>query len=103
MSRPAPILTPALLTLACAVALGACQRTDLPVADTSATATPAADATPAASEPAAPTPRTAATDLEQLAERVVTQTAGVKEGEVVFINGQMHDAELMENLAVQVR
>jgi len=103
MLRPAPILAPALLALACAVALGACQRTDPPAADANATATPAADAAPAAAEPTAQTPRTAATDLEQLAERIVTQTAAVKEGEVVFISGQSHDAELLENLAVQVR
>jgi leucyl aminopeptidase (aminopeptidase T) len=44
-----------------------------------------------------------ATDLEQLASRVVTQSAGVKEGEVVLINGQPSDAELLEDLAVNVR
>jgi leucyl aminopeptidase (aminopeptidase T) len=43
------------------------------------------------------------TDLEQLANRVVTQSAGVQEGEVVLINGQSGDGELLENLAVNVR
>jgi aminopeptidase len=42
-------------------------------------------------------------DLEQLAERLVTQSARVKEGEIVLISGRPHDAELLENLAVQVR
>ncbi len=43
------------------------------------------------------------TDLEQLAERLVTQVAAVKEGELVHISGRMHDAELLENIAVNVR
>lgn len=42
-------------------------------------------------------------DLDQLAERLVTQSARVKEGEIVLISGRMHDAELLENLAVHVR
>ncbi|GAB3730256.1 hypothetical protein GCM10028862_09390 [Luteimonas pelagia] len=45
----------------------------------------------------------ATTDLDQLAERLVTQSAGVREGETVLITGRPHDAELLENLAVQVR
>ncbi|MEO6366260.1 MAG: aminopeptidase, partial [Luteimonas sp.] len=40
---------------------------------------------------------------EQLAQRLVTQSAGVKEGDIVMISGQSHDAELMENIAVNVR
>ncbi len=93
---------PALLSLAVCLALGACQRGSEPAAPATG------DATLAATDPAAsaPTPATAVkpwTDLEQLAERIVTQTAAVKEGEVVFISGRTHDAELLENLAVQVR
>lgn len=52
-------------------------------------------------QPAAATRAT--TDLDQLAERLVTQSAGVREGETVLITGRPHDAELLENLAVQVR
>lgn len=63
-----------------------------------ATAGPSADAPAAAAAAQAP-----ATDLEQLAERLVTQSAAVKEGEVVWISGRSHDAELMENIAVHVR
>ncbi len=45
----------------------------------------------------------APTDLEQLAERLVTQSAAVKEGEIVYISGRTQDAELLENIAVNVR
>jgi leucyl aminopeptidase (aminopeptidase T) len=45
----------------------------------------------------------AGTDLDRLAERLVTVSAGVREGETVLISGRPHDAELLENLAVQVR
>jgi aminopeptidase len=43
------------------------------------------------------------TDLEQLAERLVRQSAGVKEGEVVLISSGAENMELLENIAVQVR
>ncbi|MCM2335961.1 MAG: aminopeptidase [Pseudomonas sp.] len=80
-------------------ALAACNRA-APEADTaSAPATAASDAAAPATD-AAPA---AATDLEQLAERLVTQAAAVKEGEVVWISGRPHDAELLENIAVHVR
>jgi leucyl aminopeptidase (aminopeptidase T) len=41
--------------------------------------------------------------MEQLASRLVTQSAAVKEGEVVLISGRSQDAELIEDLAVNVR
>lgn len=43
------------------------------------------------------------TDLEQLAERLVTQCAGVQRGEHVLVAGGSHDQELLENIAVHVR
>jgi aminopeptidase len=43
------------------------------------------------------------TDLEQLAQRLVTQSAGVKEGEIVLVNGGPQDLELLEDIAVQAR
>ncbi|HJQ34590.1 MAG TPA: aminopeptidase [Pyrinomonadaceae bacterium] len=43
------------------------------------------------------------TDLEQLAQRLVTQSAAVKEGESVLITGGVENMELLENIAVQVR
>ena len=97
------------LTLSVALLAGtlpACQRQPTPETTpvttpppASASATAPAAATTAAAQPATTPP----TDFEQLANRVVTQNAGIKEGEVVLITGQAHDAELMEDLAVNVR
>jgi leucyl aminopeptidase (aminopeptidase T) len=44
-----------------------------------------------------------ATDLEALSNRLVTQVAGVKEGEIVFVNGSVRDMELLENISTDVR
>ncbi len=74
----------------------ACQRS---TSDTTTVAAPATNAAAPASDGAAAAP----TDLEQLAERLVTQSAAVKEGEIVFISGRSQDAELLENIAVHVR
>ncbi len=43
------------------------------------------------------------TDLEQLAQRLVNQSANIKEAELVLISGGAPDQELLENIAVQVR
>ncbi|HEY0547382.1 MAG TPA: aminopeptidase [Pyrinomonadaceae bacterium] len=59
-------------------------------------------ASPAAS-PAANAQRKASTDLEQLAGRLVNQSAGVKENDIVLITGGVRDAELLENIATNVR
>ena len=56
-----------------------------------------------ASEAAKPSTKAPPTDLEKLAERLVTQSANVKEGEVVLLNGGPENIELLEDLAVQVR
>jgi aminopeptidase len=45
----------------------------------------------------------AVTDLEALSNRLVVQVAGVKEGEIVFVNGGVRDMELLENIATDVR
>jgi leucyl aminopeptidase (aminopeptidase T) len=50
-----------------------------------------------------PLKKTAAYDAEAVANRVVTQVAGVKENDVVFINGGVRDLELLENLTTDVR
>jgi leucyl aminopeptidase (aminopeptidase T) len=78
----------------------ACGGGSSPPADTAATDAPASAPETAAEAPAAAKP---ATDLAQLAQRLVTQSAAVKEGEVVLITGRSQDAELMENIAVEVR
>ena len=86
--------------VACAALLvSACQ----PAAPPTTSTTNASNTSAPAASPAAETAKKPPVDLEQLAERIVTQSAGVKEGEIVFIGGQAHDAELMENIAVHVR
>jgi len=42
-------------------------------------------------------------DKGKLAERLVTQCANVKEGDLVYIGGGLREKELLEDLAVQVR
>jgi aminopeptidase len=58
---------------------------------------------PLTSESAKPAMKAPPTDLEKLAERLVTQSAGVKEGEVVLISSGPENIELLEDIAVQVR
>ena len=55
------------------------------------------------SDAAKPAMKAPPTDLEKLAERLVTQSAGVKEGEVVHISSGPENIELLEDIAVQVR
>ncbi|OHE83096.1 MAG: hypothetical protein A2579_06545 [Lysobacterales bacterium RIFOXYD1_FULL_69_11] len=64
--------------------------------DADSAAAPAPDATAAASA-------TPPTDFNQLAQRLVTQSAAVKEGDLVWISGRPHDAALLESIAVEVR
>lgn len=47
--------------------------------------------------------KSGAPDAGAIANRVVTQVAGVKEGDIVFINGSVRDLELIENLAIESR
>jgi leucyl aminopeptidase (aminopeptidase T) len=47
--------------------------------------------------------KAAPTDLAALSNRLVTQVAGVKEGEIVFISGSVRDLELLENVNTDVR
>ena len=56
-----------------------------------------------ATSPAMETRKTSYTDLEALANRLVTQVAGIKEGEIVFVNGGWRDMELLENIATDTR
>lgn len=101
MQRPTPIAS-ALFIALLATLPAACQRQN----EANQAAEPAGNATPASPAESAATTASRAkapTDLEQLANRVVTQSAGVEEGEVVLITGQLGDGELLENLAVNVR
>jgi aminopeptidase len=80
-----------LVSLAACLALASCQSQPAPVQP----AKLVDDVKPAA--------KPAPTDLEQLAERLVRQSAAVKEGEVVWVSGGAESMELLENIAVQVR
>lgn len=94
-------MKPALPVLALAISaclLAACQR---PASEPAATAQAPAAPAPAASSAAAPAPA-APTDLAALAQRLVNQSAAVKQGEVVMISGRQQDAALMEEVAVEV-
>lgn len=99
MSHP---FAKAALSIAVCTLLLACQR---PATEATTPGAPAATSAQAPTTPATATaPASAApTDLEQLAQRLVTQSAAVKEGDLVMITGRPHDAELLENIAVQVR
>lgn len=86
------------LCLACAAALAACQ----PAPSTNSTPTANTNATPAPAPADATAKKAAPTDLQELARRVVTQSAGVKEGDVVLITGNARDMELLENIDIEV-
>jgi leucyl aminopeptidase (aminopeptidase T) len=85
--------------LAICMAAAACQKAAAP-ANNSAAAPPAGNTTTPAAET---TKKAAPTDLQQLAQRVVTQSAGVKEGDVVLISGSARDMELLENIVTEVQ
>ncbi len=44
----------------------------------------------------------APTDLNKLAERIVTQSAAVKEGEIVLVTGSVRDMDLLENIVIEI-
>lgn len=48
-------------------------------------------------------PSAGAPDKGAIANRIVTQVAGIKEGDVVFISGSARDLELLENLVIDSR
>jgi len=86
-----------LLLVFCAIA-GAALLSCQPAANT-----PVATENKPAASPETKTPATAPADAEAIANRVVTQVAGVKEGEVVFVSGGVRDFELLEDLVTDSR
>src|SRR5947209_2249330 len=87
--------------LAAGLALAACAPA--PPANTAANANTSATPAPTATAATETAAKKAPTDLEQLAQRLVTQSAGVKEGDVVLVTGGTQDQELLEDIAVNVR
>jgi leucyl aminopeptidase (aminopeptidase T) len=63
------------------------------------TASPATNAAKSGSSDKKP----AATNMKALAAKIVNQSAGVKEGEIVLISGGVRDMELLENIVTEVQ
>jgi len=83
-----------LVSIIATVALVSCQQAQTP------TNTAENKTTPAQTEMVK---KAAPTDMDALAQRLVNQVAGVKEGEIVFVSGGVRDAELLENITTDVR
>ena len=60
-------------------------------------ATPAALASPSAAK------ELAKPDYSAIAQKIVAQSAGVKEGDIVQISGEIKDADLLQEIALEVR
>jgi aminopeptidase len=90
MSRKIYLL---LVSVSASVALLSCQQAQPPANTTENKASPQMETAK----------KMAVTDLEALSNRLITQVAGVKEGEIVFVNGGVRDMELLENIATDVR
>ena len=91
MSRKVYLLV---VFLSVSLALISCQQ---PAPSTNTAENKATPPTETAKKTAAPT------DLEALSNRLVTQVAGVKEGEIVFVNGSVRDMELLEDISTDVQ
>ncbi|HEX4951487.1 MAG TPA: aminopeptidase, partial [Blastocatellia bacterium] len=86
---------PQLLLVFLTVWLAACNNTPLN--------TPATSATNASPAPAAEAGTTLPKpDYKAIAQKIVTQCAAVKEGEIVEISGELKDVELLEELSFEV-
>jgi leucyl aminopeptidase (aminopeptidase T) len=88
--------TIAVFALASALGFFACE----PAATTTNSTAPAANANNSAA--AKTENKKAATDHGQLAQRIVNQSAAVKEGEIVLVSGGARDMDLLENIVIEV-
>ena len=82
---------------AACLALAACQAPGPQSNNTTAVNSGTNTAKPDLPKPAA------ATDTKALAAKIVNQSAAVKEGEVVLVNGSARDLELLENIVTEVQ
>jgi leucyl aminopeptidase (aminopeptidase T) len=88
--------------LAIGVTLSACQSPQTVQTNTSPVNTTANQSSNLNTTSSDTTKKTVPTDLQELARRIVTQSAGVKEGEIVRISGSVRDMELLENISIEV-
>lgn len=93
MSHPARSIGRLVLTLAF-VALFGCKERNSESGATESPAVKLDDSTPTTTKPA---------EYRSAAEKVVAQSAGVKEGDLVLISGSDEDLPLLEDIAVEVR
>lgn len=56
-----------------------------------------------ASLPASPEGQAASVDTRQLAQRLVSRSARIREGDLVLISGAVRDLRLLENLSIETR
>ncbi len=80
------------------VLLAACDKTTT----TNNTTTTTNSSTSTTTTKTEPVKKAAPTDLQALATKIVTQSAGVKEGEIVLISGGARDMELLEDIVTEV-
>ena len=98
------------ILLAAAVALPACNQANAPTTNANTNTMTAATPTATAANTAAnnsnasadANKKAAPTDLQELARRIVTQSAGVKEGEIVHVSGSARNMELLEDIVTEV-
>ena len=92
------------VVLAIGIALSACQPSAAPTNNNSAPANkPTANTSTNSNTATSETKKAAPTDLQQLAQRIVTQSAGVKEGDIVLVSGGSRDMDLLENIVIEIR
>ena len=83
------------------IMLSACQPPATSTNNANNASAPKAPASPAAQTSDAK--KAAPTDLQELAKRIVTQSAGVKEDDSVMVNGSARDMELLEDIVTEVQ
>jgi leucyl aminopeptidase (aminopeptidase T) len=92
--RPARArLLPSLLLITLLVAISGCDRREAATLNSESGAVRSDTAEPGAAQVA---------DFKSVAAKVVNQSAGVREGEIVLVNGSDEDLPLLEDIAIEV-
>jgi leucyl aminopeptidase (aminopeptidase T) len=84
------------------IMISACQTTTPPPTNNANNAAPPKPSATPAAQTSDTSKKAPPTDLQELAKRIVTQSAGVKEGESVMVNGSARDMELLEDIVTEV-